>query len=53
MTIYFDPDVYKITKKRIEGANASPQQVIAQSDTVTAYKINFIKLVDEVSKINY
>jgi len=42
MTIYFDPDVYKITKKRIEGINASPQKVIAESDTVTAYKINFI-----------
>jgi len=42
MTIYFDPDVYKITKKRLGGVNARPQKVIAQSDTVTAYKINFI-----------
>jgi len=42
MTIYFDPDVYKITKRRTEGINSSPQSIIAQSDTEAAYKINFI-----------
>lgn len=43
MTIYFDPDVYKISKKRQEGALSTRyRKIIAQSENQASYKINFI-----------